>query len=70
MPPLPKGGKVLRSKTRGDIVFKSDWYIAFYIPQSNCLKSAICQPPAGGPVVALTVHRTVIHYRDCASLTL
>ena len=47
MPPLPKGGKVLRSKTRGDIVFKSDWYIAFYIPQSNCLKSAILQPPLG-----------------------
>ena len=23
-----------------------------------------------GPVAALTVHRTVIHYRDCASLTL
>ena len=22
------------------------------------------------PVAALTVHRTVIHYRDCASLTL
>ena len=29
-----------------------------------------CQPPAGGPVAALTVHRTVIHSRDCASLTL
>ena len=27
------------------------------------------QPPAGGPVAALTVHRTVIHSRDCASLT-
>jgi len=26
--------------------------------------------PAGNPVAALTVHRTVIHYRDCASLTL
>ena len=28
-----------------------------------------CQLPAGNPVAALTVHRTVIHYRDCASLT-
>ena len=28
------------------------------------------QLPAGSPVAALTVHRTVIHYRDCASLTL
>ena len=27
------------------------------------------QPPAGGPVAALTVHRTVIHSHDCASLT-
>ena len=27
-------------------------------------------PPAGGPVAALAVHRTAIHYRDCASLTL
>ena len=25
---------------------------------------------AARPVAALTVHRTVIHYRDCASLTL
>ena len=25
---------------------------------------------AAWPVAALTVHRTVIHYRDCASLTL
>ena len=30
----------------------------------------IRQLPAGSPVAALTVHRTVIHYRDCASLTL
>ena len=28
------------------------------------------QLPAGNPVAALTVHWTVIHYRDCASLTL
>ena len=28
------------------------------------------QPPADGPVAALAVHRTAIHYRDCASLTL
>ena len=27
------------------------------------------QLPAGNPVAALTVHWTVIHYRDCASLT-
>ena len=26
--------------------------------------------PAGDPVAALLVHRTDIHYRDCASLTL
>ena len=25
--------------------------------------------PAGNLVAALTVHRTVIHYHDCASLT-
>ena len=37
------------------------------IPQ---LVLAGCQSPAGDPVAALTVHRTVIHYRDCASLTL
>ena len=30
---------------------------------------AVRQPPAGGPVAALTVHRTVIHSCDCASLT-
>ena len=29
-----------------------------------------CQLPAGNPVAALAVHRTAIHYRDCASLTL
>ena len=29
-----------------------------------------CQLPAGNPVAALTVRRTVIHYCDCASLTL
>ena len=28
------------------------------------------QLPAGNPVAALTAHRAVIHYRDCASLTL
>ena len=28
------------------------------------------QLPAGNPVAALAVHRTAIHYRDCASLTL
>ena len=28
-----------------------------------------CQLPAGNPVAALAVHRTTIHYRDCASLT-
>ena len=27
------------------------------------------QLPAGNPVAALPVHRTGIHYRDCASLT-
>ena len=27
------------------------------------------QLPAGNPVAALTAHRAVIHYRDCASLT-
>ena len=30
----------------------------------------VASSPAGDPVAALTVHRTVIHYRDCASLTL
>ena len=29
-----------------------------------------CQPSTDGPVAALTVYQTVIHYRDCASLTL
>ncbi len=38
-------------------------------PQSYCLKSAICQCSAEHPVAALTAHRAVIHYRDCASLT-
>ena len=40
------------------------------LPQSDCLKSAIRQLAAASPVAALTVPRTVIHYRDCASLTL
>ncbi len=30
---------------------------------------ALRRPPAGGPVAALTVHWTVIHSCDCASLT-
>ncbi len=29
-----------------------------------------CQPTAVGPVAALTAQRAVIHYRNCASLTL
>ena len=29
-----------------------------------------CQLAAASPVAALPVHRTGIHYRDCASLTL
>ncbi len=29
----------------------------------------LCQRAAARPVAALTVHRTVIHYRDFASLT-
>ena len=37
---------------------------------TQSLSQLRCQPPAGGPVAALTVHRTVIHSRDCASLTL
>ena len=38
------------------------------LPQSS--RKRLCQLPAGNPVAALTVHRTVIHYRDDASLTL
>ena len=41
------------------------------IPQSKMdLMIHFCQLPAGNPVAALAVHRTAIHYRDCASLTL
>ena len=39
----------------------------------NCHLLPLCplrgQLPAGTPVAALTAHRAVIHYRDCASLT-
>jgi len=60
MPPSDEGGgENLRFSPEGENT----------TPQSDCLKSAIRQLTAVSPVAALTVHRTVIHYRDCASLT-
>ena len=40
---------------------------SFTTPQSKI--KDFRQLPAGNPVAALTAHRTVIHYRDCATLT-
>ena len=39
------------------------------MPQGTPQSRFARQLPAGNPVAALTVHRTVIHYRDCALLT-
>ncbi len=39
-------------------------------PSQNFADAQFCQIAAAIPVAALTVHWTVIHYRDCASLTL
>ncbi len=33
-------------------------------------RQCLCQLAAASPVAALTAHRAVIHYRNCASLTL
>ena len=46
----------------GSVVLKEYTPSVFGYAKSSRLRAA--------PVAALTVHRTVIHYRDCASLTL
>ena len=47
-----------------------DWRIVG-VSALQSLRHGFAVPPrCGEPVAALTVHRTVIHYRDCASLTL
>ena len=39
------------------------------LPHSPSVTASPCQFAEANPVAALTVHRTVIHYRHCASLT-
>ena len=44
--------------------------MAYVLSLSHRLILRRCQFSAENPVAALTIHRIVIHYRDCASLTL
>ena len=75
LPCAKGGGRNLRFRSEGLLGHIT---ITHVVRGSTCPKQSPshllvprkCQLAAASPVAALTVHRTVIHYRDCASLTL
>ena len=60
--PLSEGAGFCEAKDWGSVVLKEYTPSVFAYGEASRLRAA--------PVAALTVPRTVIHYRDCASLTL
>ena len=60
-PPCVKGAVILPCKMTGGLSILSCNPSVFAFGEASRLRAT--------PAVALTVHRTVIHYRDCASLT-